>query len=81
MTAMDSACQDAAMLGVSICVASGDNGATDGVSDGEDHVDFPASSPSVLGCGGTLLEASGNKVTEEDVWSDSSSGGLSLIHI
>jgi kumamolisin len=75
MTAMDSACQDAAMLGVSICVASGDNGATDGVSDGEDHVDFPASSPSVLGCGGTLLEASGNKVTEEDVWSDSSSGG------
>ncbi len=75
MTAMDSACQDAAMLGVSICVASGDNGATDGVSDGKDHVDFPASSPSVLGCGGTLLEASGNKITEEEVWNDASSGG------
>jgi kumamolisin len=75
MTAMDSASQDAAMLGVSICVASGDNGATDGVSDGQDHVDFPASSPSVLGCGGTLLEASGNKITEEDVWNDGSSGG------
>jgi len=75
MTAMDSACQDAATLGVSICAASGDNGATDGVTDGQDHVDFPASSPSVLGCGGTLLEASGNKITEEDVWNDSSSGG------
>ncbi len=75
MTAMDSACQDAAMLGVSICVASGDNGATDGVSDGKGHVDFPASSPSVIGCGGTLLEASGNKITEEDVWNDESSGG------
>jgi kumamolisin len=63
------------MLGVSICVASGDNGATDGVSDGQDHVDFPASSPSVIGCGGTLLEASGNKIAEEDVWNNSSSGG------
>ncbi len=75
MTQFDSACQDAAMLGVSICIASGDNGATDGVADGKDHVDFPASSPSVLGCGGTLLEASGTKIAVEDVWNDSSAGG------
>jgi len=75
MTTFDSACQDAAMLGVTICVASGDNGATDGVSDGQYHVDFPASSPSVLGCGGTLLEASGNTIAEEVVWNDLPSGG------
>ncbi len=75
MTAMDSACQDAATLGVSICIASGDNGATDGETDGQDHVDFPASSPSVLGCGGTLLEANDGKIVEEDVWNDLSAGG------
>ena len=44
MKAMDSAFQDAAVLGVTVTVASGDSGSTDGVSDGKNHVDFPASS-------------------------------------
>lgn len=68
----------ASVLGVSICVASGDSGSSDSVSDGKVHVDFPASSPYVLGCGGTRLktDASG-KVTAETVWhdSDESAGG------
>ena len=55
MSAMDDAFQAAATLGITICVASGDNGSRDGVSDGGDHVDFPASSPFVLACGGTSL--------------------------
>ena len=38
-----------------MCVACGDNGSTDGVTDGHDHVDFPASSPYSLACGGTKL--------------------------
>jgi kumamolisin len=70
MTSMDEAFQSAAALGVSICVASGDDGATDGVTDGNDHVDFPASSPFVLGCGGTKLVASGNTISNETVWNE-----------
>ena len=57
MTAMDQAFQAAAAMGVTVCVASGDNGSSDGVNDGGDHVDFPSSSPFALGCGGTRLDA------------------------
>jgi len=49
VTAMTSAFQDAAEVGVSIFAASGDGLAADGVSDGKAHVDFPASSPWVVG--------------------------------
>src|SRR2546429_1897913 len=65
MMAFDAACQDAATLGVTICTASGDNGATDGATDGQLHVDFPASSPAILACGGTTLDATGNQRSEE----------------
>jgi kumamolisin len=49
MTAMDAACQSAAALGITITVAAGDNGSTDGGTG--NNVDFPASSPHVLACG------------------------------
>ena len=67
--------QSAAALGVTVCAASGDSGSTDGVGDGADHVDFPASSPYVLGCGGTSLTASGTGITQEVVWNDGAQGG------
>lgn len=70
LTSMDEAFQSAAALGVTICAACGDEGSTDGVSDGLNHVDFPASSGSVLACGGTKLVASGNKITSEIVWNE-----------
>jgi len=69
----NSALQSAAAVGVSVCVAAGDNGSTDGVSDGKDHVDFPASSPYSLACGGTTLELSGETIKSEVVWNDLSS--------
>jgi kumamolisin len=75
MTAMDDAFQAAATLGVTICVASGDNGSSDGVTDGGDHVDFPASSPYALACGGTSLKGSKTSITSEVVWNDGSEGG------
>ncbi|HTW74189.1 MAG TPA: S53 family peptidase [Steroidobacteraceae bacterium] len=75
MTAMDQAFQAAAALGVTVCVASGDGGSSDGVSGGAAHVDFPASSPFALGCGGTSLRASGNRITSESVWNDQSTRG------
>ncbi len=77
MTAFDSAAQDAAMLGVTICAASGDGGSSDGVSDGADHVDFPASSPHVLACGGTTLQSSNGRAGSETVWNDGTQGGAS----
>jgi kumamolisin len=76
----DQAFQEAGMLGVTVCCASGDNGSTDGVNDGASHVDFPASSPNVLACGGTRLESSGGKVTKEVVWNEgggATGGGVS----
>lgn len=77
MTAFDSAAQDAAALGVTICAASGDNGSSDGVSDGKNHVDFPASSPNVLGCGGTTLKSASGEIQSETVWNgtEGASGG------
>lgn len=72
-TALDNACQSAAALGVTITVASGDNGSSDGASG--NNVDFPASSPHVLACGGTQLEGAGSSITSEVVWNDGSQGG------
>lgn len=73
LTAMNDACQSAAALGVTITVACGDNGSSDGTSSAT--VDFPASSPYVLACGGTLLEGSGTTISSEVVWNDQASGG------
>ena len=70
MTAFDAACQSAAALGITITVAAGDNGSTDGVTGGQNHVDFPASSPHVLGCGGTKLQGSGSTISSEVVWNE-----------
>lgn len=73
--AMDDAFQDAAALGVTVAVAAGDNGSGDGEKDGEAHVDFPASSPHALACGGTRLVAVDGVVQSETVWNDGSNGG------
>ena len=73
MTALDEACQSAAALGITITVASGDNGSSDGASG--NNVDFPASSPHVLGCGGTELVAANGAIQEEVVWNDQPQGG------
>lgn len=75
VTALDDACQSAAALGVTITVAAGDNGSSDGESDGQNHVDFPASSPHVLACGGTELIGSGSTIQSEVVWNDGAQGG------
>jgi len=75
MTNMDEAFQAAAAMGVTVCVASGDNGSSDGVNDGNNHVDFPASSSFALGCGGTTLQTSNEQIVNETVWNDQPNGG------
>jgi len=82
---LNSACQDAATMGVTVFVASGDSGATDGSSDGALEVDFPSSSPYVIGCGGTKLALSGNSISSEVAWNQlaqdegASGGGVSEV--
>jgi len=77
LQAFDQALQDAAAVGVTVCCAAGDSGSTDGLNDGLQHADFPASSPHVLACGGTRLESSGNKITSETVWNEGPGNGAS----
>jgi kumamolisin len=74
MQQFDQAFQDAATVGISVCIAAGDNGSSDGVTDGEAHVDFPCSSPNALACGGTSLNASGTTIVSEVVWNDPGDG-------
>jgi kumamolisin len=68
MNALDAACQSAAALGITITVAAGDDGSSDGGKG--NNVDFPASSPHVLACGGTKLDASGSTIVSEVVWNE-----------
>ncbi len=74
VTSMNSTFSDAATLMVTVCAASGDGLAIDGVDDGKAHVDFPASNPLVVGCGGTKVTASKGKITSETVWNSDGSG-------
>jgi len=71
----------AASMGVTILCAAGDNGATDGVADGQLHVDFPASAPHALACGGTRITTNPDCDLCEVVWNGgpalASGGGYS----
>jgi kumamolisin len=75
--AMDDAFVDAAALGITVATAAGDDGSSDRETDGSAHVDFPASSPHALACGGTSLKAnpSTGLVTSETVWNNGAGKG------
>jgi kumamolisin len=77
-TAMDQAFADATAMGVSVTAAAGDSGSSDTPTGGAAvHVDFPASSPHVLACGGTSLVAdpATGSVTSESVWNNGPGNG------
>ncbi|MFP5347642.1 MAG: protease pro-enzyme activation domain-containing protein [Actinomycetes bacterium] len=80
LDAMDTAFKTAVAMGVSVFCAAGDDGSSDGASDGLAHTDFPASSPNVVACGGTRLTASGGTISAEVVWNEgggATGGGVS----
>jgi kumamolisin len=85
-TAMDKAFADGCALGVTTCVASGDKGSTNGDTDGQQHTQYPASSPYVLAVGGTTLHADRKTgaVSSEVVWHNSNGnatgGGVSTLY-
>ena len=76
LKSFDQAFQSAALMGKTVFAAAGDNGSSDGVNDGKNHVDFPASSPNVVACGGTTLIASSDNssITSETVWNEQTQG-------
>jgi kumamolisin len=81
---LSEAIRDAAAMGITVCIASGDNGSADMPSDwdGKPHADFPAGSPFALGCGGTKVTAAGAQIASEVVWNEgiqygSGGGGVS----
>jgi len=77
LKSMNSLFQTAADKGITICAAAGDNGSSDGLSG--NNVDFPASSPYVLACGGTRLTCPSNVYartsTTETVWGGNNTHG------
>jgi len=82
-TDFDSACADGATMGITVSVSAGDHGApdTDDPAETRANVDFPASSPNVLACGGTRLVGDSTGITSETVWNDhdgwATGGGIS----
>lgn len=65
---MDNAFIDAAMAGITVLAAAGDNGSNDRVYDGHAHCDYPASDPYVIACGGTTLQVKPDETIDEIVW-------------
>lgn len=59
----------AVVKGINVYVSSGDNGSSDGARG--NNVDYPGSSPNVVCCGGTEIQANGQEV----VWNDGTQGG------
>ncbi len=80
----DAVCQEAALMGVTICCSAGDHGTDDTPKPAKRaNVDFPASSPHVLACGGTHLEAANGTISKEVVWNTrdgwATGGGVSEV--
>jgi kumamolisin len=63
ISAIDDRLNAARLLGITICVSSGDDGSGDQINDGHGHIDFPSASPNTLGVGGTMLKSAVSEVT------------------
>lgn len=66
ITQFNQTLMEAAHLGITVCIAAGDDGSSDAdMRDGHAHVDFPGSSPYVLSVGGTTIPKKGG--TQVDI--------------
>jgi kumamolisin len=88
MDQLNETLQEAAHLGITVCIAAGDDGSSDAIMDGSAHVDFPGSSPFVLSVGGTTVPTKGGPLPDI-VWKEgdglradnggSTGGGVSAV--
>lgn len=74
LRAVEGVLQEAAHLGITVCASSGDGGALNGSTDGKPSVNYPASSPHCLACGGTSGKVDAAGIPEEVVWNSSHFG-------
>jgi kumamolisin len=68
VNAINERLQIAALLGITVCVSSGDSGSGCDLTDKRCHVQFPSSSPYVLSVGGTMLAMREGRRVEEVWW-------------
>jgi kumamolisin len=88
MAAMSKLFQDAARLNITVVAAAGDYGSDCLAGDRMAHVEYPASDPSVIGCGGTVIANFAQAPAVEVPWTHSvsangvtaSGGGISDIY-
>ena len=80
---LDPVLQDAVRLGITVLATAGDDLAWEHVSVGKVCVNYPASSPYVLGCGGTQISLNPDRsaIVDEVVWNErrlrGTGGGIS----
>jgi kumamolisin len=72
--AVNACFHDAAIVGVTVLVGSGDNGASSRVPDGKAHVEYPASDPWVTSVGGTTISNVSGSQFDENTWNESTPG-------
>jgi kumamolisin len=80
LAAFDALFARAAAANINVFCAAGDNGSSDGAPGL--NVDFPASSPNVIACGGTRLVATQAAIQSETVWNargGATGGGFSTM--
>ncbi len=79
MNAVSSTFQEAALLGVTVLAASGDNGSGCGIGDGKAHVLYPGCDPWITSCGGTTIENVSGSTFQQATWNDNgvTGGGIS----
>jgi len=86
LTSFDNLFASAVSKGINIFCAAGDKGSNNGST--VPNINFPASSPNVIACGGTRVESTGYSIKEETVWNNfptdvntksATSGGISKI--
>ncbi len=63
-------------MGTTVCCSTGDFGSRNSPQPSDDrNVNFPASSPAVLACGGTMFESTDGAMTGERAWKERLLGG------
>ncbi|MCK9685032.1 protease pro-enzyme activation domain-containing protein [Scleromatobacter humisilvae] len=72
INAVSAAFQDAAIQGITVCIACGDTGSNSKMNNGAAHVQYPGSDPWVLSVGGTTVGNVAGSSFEEYVWNDPS---------
>lgn len=85
-TGLDIVLQDAVRLGITVVATAGDDLARERMGGDKVYVNYPASCPYVLGCGGTQikLDQGQSMIVEETVWNEGGTrgtgGGISEIY-